>query len=67
MNNDTQTAVILKHMQQGNEITALEALSKHGCMRLAARIGDLKDQGISIADRWIQSNGKRYKAYRLAR
>lgn len=65
MNTQSQNTAILHHMQQGNEITALEALSKHGCMRLAARIGDLKDQGISIADRWVESNGKRFKAYRI--
>jgi hypothetical protein len=35
-------------------------------MRLAARINDIKDMGIDIADRWItRDDGKRFKAYRV--
>jgi hypothetical protein len=53
-------------MQQGNEITPLEALMRFQCMRLASRIRDIKDMGIDIADRWVtRDDGKRFKAYRV--
>lgn len=64
MNPETQTQAILRHMRSGYEITALEALKLFNCMRLAARINDLKDMGVDIADRWItREDGKRFKAY----
>lgn len=63
---ETQTQAILKHMQNGNEVTALEALMRFKCMRLAARIKDLREMGIDIADRWVtRDDNKRFKAYRL--
>jgi hypothetical protein len=66
MNTETQTQAILRHMRSGYEITALEALKLFSCMRLAARIADIKDQGIDITDRWItRDDGVRFKAYRL--
>jgi hypothetical protein len=53
-------------MRSGYEITALEALKLFNCMRLAARINDLKDMGVDIADRWItRDDGVRFKAYRV--
>lgn len=66
MSIETQTQAILKHMQNGNEVTALEALMRFKCMRLAARIKDLREMGIDIADRWVtRDDNKRFKAYRL--
>ncbi len=66
MNTESQSQAILRHMQQGHEITALEALLRFNCMRLASRIRDLKDMGIDIADRWVtRDDGKRFKAYRI--
>ena len=66
MNIESQSQAILRHMQQGHEITALEALLRFKCMRLASRIRDLKDMGIDIADRWVtRDDGKRFKAYRV--
>jgi hypothetical protein len=66
MNTETQTKAILRHMRSGYEITALEALKLFNCMRLAARIADIKEMGIDIADRWItRDDGVRFKAYRL--
>ena len=66
MNTETQTKAILRHMRPGYEITALEALKLFNCMRLAARIADIKEMGIDIADRWItRDDGKRFKAYRV--
>jgi hypothetical protein len=66
MTTESQTSAILRYMQQGKEITALEALIRFKCMRLASRINDLKNRNIDIADRWVKSDtGKRIKAYRV--
>ena len=37
-----QTNAILQHLQKGEKITAIDALEKFKCFRLAARINDLK-------------------------
>lgn len=49
-------------------MTALEALNRFGCMRLSARILDLREQGYPITDEMMKdpNSGKRYKAYWLA-
>jgi hypothetical protein len=66
MKTENQSQAILRHMRSGYEITALEALKLFNCMRLAARINDIKDMGIDIADRWITcDDGVRFKAYRV--
>jgi len=46
-----QTEAILMYLKEGNPITPLEALREFGCMRLAARIADLKAQGYQIISR----------------
>ena len=63
---ESQNVEIRKFMERGLEITPLEALEKFGCMRLASRIGELKESGVEIQDRWVERNGKRYKAYSMA-
>lgn len=40
---------ILMYLQQYGSITALDAMREFGCMRLAARILDLKKKGNRIA------------------
>lgn len=42
---DTQNQLIKKHLEAGNSITPLEALEKFGCLRLGARIYDLRTKG----------------------
>ena len=44
----SQTDQILKHLEGGESITAIEALNRFTCFRLAARIADLRRRGISI-------------------
>lgn len=34
-------------------------------MKLSTRIGEMRRDGYEIQDRWIEANGKRFKAYRL--
>jgi hypothetical protein len=41
----TQTALILDYMERFGSINPLEAMMDLGCMRLAARIADLRSQG----------------------
>lgn len=44
----TQCEMILDHLQQYGSITPMTALNRYGCMRLGARIYDLKRQGHDI-------------------
>lgn len=47
--NPSQSDMIYAYMQQHGSITPLEALRELGCMRLGARIWELKhDRGIDI-------------------
>lgn len=44
----TQNERILRHLQDYGSITPVEALKDYGCMRLGARIYDLKREGHRI-------------------
>ena len=44
----TQKAMIFNHLKQYGSITPLDALNLYGCMRLGARIYDLKAAGNDI-------------------
>jgi hypothetical protein len=50
----------------GKTITALQALNKWGCMRLSARINDLRNNGFPILTDSVKQNGKIFARYRLA-
>ena len=52
----TQKTRILNHLDNQNSITPLEALNKFGCMRLAAVIWTLKDEGHNIKTKTIYRN-----------
>jgi hypothetical protein len=63
MNN--QCTAILKHLHR-KPITALEALNKYGCLRLAARIHDLRNIGYKIKMVTVKTkDGKRIAKYFL--
>jgi hypothetical protein len=47
----TQTDSILAHLEAGNRITPIEALSRFGCFRLGARIYDLRRDGHDISSK----------------
>lgn len=56
---------ILAHLKTG-PISAMEALSKYGCFRLAARIKDLRAQGYDIETHDLElPNGKTVAQYTL--
>ena len=59
-----QTTEILKHLKH-SPLTPLEALARFGCMRLAARIKELRECGYVIITDTMKKNGKRFALYRL--
>ncbi len=68
MNHATQSDMILATLKHGETLTAIEALQRFGCFRLAARIYDLKERGYRIGDRMVElGTGKKVKEYRLER
>jgi hypothetical protein len=60
----TQTNEIKAYLKMGYRITAIDALEKFGCFRLAARIKDLKDEGMEIDKVMVETvNGARVAQY----
>lgn len=55
----TQTQKILRYLNECGSITPLDALREFGCMRLGARIWDLKRAGYQI-DRKMEQSKNRY-------
>ena len=62
----TQHTAIIKELRKG-WLSGLDALKKCGTMKLATRIGELRMQGYFIDDKWVESNGKRFKSYRMSK
>lgn len=44
-----QNTQILEHLKNYGSITPKEALDRYGCMRLGARIYDLRQMGVEIS------------------
>ena len=63
----TQTQQILDHMMRHGSITPLEALKEYGCMRLGARIWDLKRMGYDIDAQIIISHRENGESVRFAK
>ncbi len=61
----TQTQQIKAALQSGAAITPIDALNQYGCFRLAARIDELRREGLDIETVTQTRNGKRYAAYVL--
>jgi len=60
----TQAGRILAHLRAGNRLTALEALERFGCFRLAARVHELRREGWQIEERAVETRtGKRVAEY----
>jgi len=63
----SQNDLILEHLRTRGPITALEAGHTYECLRLGARIWELKRRGVLIDSEMVSvSSGKRVKEYRLA-
>lgn len=67
MNLTSQKAAILWHLKQGKGITALEALRRFGCLRLASRIYDLRWDGHEIKRELCEVKHKRVAQYWLVK
>ena len=62
----SQTDAIAAHLRSGDRLSPLEALNKYGCFRLAARIHDLRRQGMDIrVDHVTTAAGKTIAEYYL--
>lgn len=61
----TQCKQILDYLQEKGSITPLEALLEIGCMRLSARILDLRKLGWNIRTITTTQNGKKFARYIL--
>ena len=59
----SQTEQIRDHLEAGLPITAIEALKDYGCLRLAARVRDLRESGMDIFTETVRNNGNRYAMY----
>lgn len=54
-----QADMILRYLREEGSITPIDALREFGCMRLGARIYDLKQRGFDII-RTMESKPNRY-------
>jgi hypothetical protein len=61
-----QTDQIRTALLAGRELTPLDALEEFGCFRLAARIKDLRQEGLDIETVSETRNGKKFAKYRVA-
>jgi len=66
----TQKDRVLKYMQDTGKITPLDAIREFGCLRLSARIFDLKRDGYNIVSETETSKNRygesvSYASYRL--
>lgn len=61
-----QNTIIYDYLQGGGRITPLEALRTFGCLRLSARIHDLRKKGYDVKSTMITTDsGKRIAQYYL--
>jgi hypothetical protein len=65
MTQESQNSKILAYLLTGKRLTAIEALNMFGTFRLAARINDLKRNGLNIQTEIIEKNKKRFAEYYL--
>jgi len=56
--------LIKEYLNSGRTLTAVEALEKFGCFRLAARVADLRKDGVNIITDTITQNGKFFASYK---
>ena len=66
-NNLTQEEWVLLHLEEGRNITPMDALNLYGCFRLAAVIHMLREKGHDIKTTMVENpkGGKKYASYSL--
>jgi len=55
----SQNKQIADYLNKGKKLTPIDALNKFGCFRLAARIADLRNDGMNIVTRTIKLDNKK--------
>ena len=55
----SQNKQIADYLNKGKKLTPIDALNKFGCFRLAARIADLRNEGMSIVTKTIKLENKK--------
>lgn len=63
----TQCDMILEYLRRFGSITPWEALREFGCMRLGARIWDLKNMGHDISVVMVQTKNRLGRTVRYAK
>jgi hypothetical protein len=58
----SQNKQIADYLNKGKKLTPIDALNKFGCFRLAARIADLRNEGMNIVTRTIKLENKKQVA-----
>jgi len=62
----SQNKQIADYLNKGKKLTPIDALNKFGCLRLAARIADLRNEGMNIVTRTIKlDNNKQIAQYSI--
>ena len=63
----TQTEQLKKAFLHGVTISPLDALRDYGCLRLAARVHDLRDEGLQIETDMVKcpGTGRTYACYSI--
>lgn len=62
-----QRVKIWRHLLRHGSITSEVALNRYGAVRLAARIGELRDLGVPILTQMMTVKNRRFATYLLQR
>lgn len=65
MEETSQTAIILAELEAGKTITALEAFSLCGTLRLSSIIYKLRGRDYNVVTEMVKRNGKTFAEYSL--
>lgn len=61
----SQTEAIKHHLLLIGPLTPIEALERYQCFRLAARIDELRREGMEVETEIVKGGGKRWARYRV--
>jgi hypothetical protein len=65
MKTESQNTILRKHLKSGKSIAPLQALNNFGIYRLAARISDLRNDGMRIKTEMIHLGNVKFAKYYL--
>ena len=60
---ETIKKAIITDLTNGKTLTVLDGLTLYRTIDLRKYISDLRKDGNLISDRWVKSNGKKFKQY----